>query len=50
MMIVCSHMHSILSTCLWSICYHESFLCCVYMCVGQRGVMQYSAMDQTLTY
>ena len=23
----------ILSTCLWSICYHEWFLCCVYMCV-----------------
>ena len=43
MMIVYSH--GILSTCLWSICYHES---CVHVCVGQRRVMQYSTMDQTL--
>ena len=33
------------------ICYHESFLCCVwmYVAIGQRRVKQYSAMDQTLS-
>ena len=33
MMIVYSHGILDLCTCLWSICYHESFLCCVCMCV-----------------
>ena len=31
-----------------SIIMSHSFAVCVHVCLGQRRVMQYSAMDQTL--